>query len=124
MSEKYPLFPELPEEGNKEAQLLIDKFKEKLSKVAESIIGDFYCDVACYIQSDSWANFRNELLDGFQNYDNRKIQGEYDFKKIRQAIFKEHRDELIKDLNQDMVEKIATLEKHIEIMKEANRGHY
>lgn len=114
MSDKYPLYPELSEEGNKEAQALIDKFKESLIKVADEAIGDFYCDVAVHIESDSWTNYRNEMMDGFRNYDNRKIQGKHDFKIIRQEILKNHREDIIKDLNQDLLKEIETLKKHIE----------
>lgn len=117
MSE-YPLYPKLSEEGEKEAQKLIDAFKAKISKIAEETIQELYCDVALYIESDSWGNFRNEIMDGFRNYDNRKIQGEYDFKEIRQSILKNHRDKIIKDLNQDSLEEIKTLKDQIEHLQE------
>ena len=114
----FPLYPELPEDGQEEAQKLIDKFKDDMKKAAEQVIGDLYCDVAVHIESDSWTNYRNQLMDGLKNYSNRKIQGEYDFKAIRQAIFKEYRAEIIEDLNQDMVSEIAALKRQIEIMSE------
>lgn len=124
MSEQYPLYPELSEQGNNEAQALIDKFKESLKKVADEAISDFYCDVAVHIESDSWTNYRNEMMDGFRNYDNRKVQGEYDFKEIRQAILKNHREDIIADLNQDMLEEIETLKKHIEFQDRLRENQY
>ena len=117
MSE-YPLYPKLSEEGEKEAQKLIDAFKAKITEIAEETIQELYTDVALYIESDSWGNFRNEIMDGFRNYDNRKIQGEYDFKEIRQSILKNHKDEIIKDLNQDSLEEIKTLKDQIEHLQE------
>lgn len=116
----YPLFPELSEEGEKSAQKLIDNFKEQIKKAADETIEELYCDVAVYIQDDSWKNFRNELMEGFKNYDNRKIQAEYDFKQIRQAILKEHREDIINDLNQDMVQEIESLKKTIEYFQNQN----
>lgn len=124
MSEKYPLYPKLSEEGEKEAQLLLDSFKEKLKKIADEVLGNLYCDVACYIESDSWTNFRNELLDGLRNYNNRKIQGEYDFEKIRQSLYKEFRDDIINDLNQDLVKENEQLKKQIENLSESLRSRY
>ena len=124
MREEYPLYPKLSEEGKKEAQLIIDDFKENLKKVAKEAISAFYCDVAMYIESDSWTNFRNELLDGFRDYNNRKIQGEYDFKKIRQAIYREYRDEIIKDLNRDLVEENEELKKTIESLQKTRFEHW
>jgi hypothetical protein len=121
MEEQYPLYPELSEEGKKEAQLIIDAFKEKLNKVADEVISEFYCNVAMYIESDAWTNFRNELIDGFKNYDNRKIQGEYDFKQIRQDIYREYRDEIIQDLNQDLVKENESLKKTIEFLQKIQR---
>lgn len=119
---EYPLFPELPEEGEKAAQELIDKFKEKIRLVADEVITDFYCDVAIYIKQDSWQNFRNEIMDGLRNYNNRKIQNEWDFKEIRQAILKEHREDIIEDLNQDMVKEIESLKEQLERLHEIQRN--
>jgi len=124
MSEKYPLYPTLSEQGNKDAQALMDAFKEKLKIVAEEVIGDFYCDVAIYIESDSWTNFRNELMDGFRNYDNRKIQGKYDFKEIRHAILKNHKEDIVEDLNQDLLKEIASLKEHIEFLNKLRENRH
>jgi hypothetical protein len=124
MSEQYPLFPKLSEDGNKDAQAIIDKFKEAIKKVADEAISDFYCDVALYIESDSWGNFRNEIMDGFRNYDNRKIQGKYDFKVIRQAILNHHREDIVADLNQDMLEEIEGLKKTIESLQRMIDNRY
>lgn len=118
---EYPLYPELKEAGQEEAQALVDKFKEQLKEAANEAIGNLYCEVATHIESDSWTNFRNQIMEGFKNYDNRKIQGEYDFKKIREEIYKEFRDDIISDLNQDMVKEIESLKKQIEQMNELRR---
>lgn len=117
----YPLSPVLSEEGQKEAQELINSFKEKLKLAADEAIGDLYCHVAHYIESDSWGNFTQQLLDGFKNYNNRKIQGKYDFDEIRKAIFKEYREELIPDLNQDLVKENKDLKDRIKWMEESER---
>lgn len=115
---QFPLFPELQEGGAEAAQKMIDRFKEELEKVARNVIsetlGEFYSDMVTHIESDSWTNYRNELMQGFQNYGNRKIQGEHDFKEIRQSIFREFKDEIIDDLNQDNIERIKNLESQLE----------
>jgi hypothetical protein len=121
MSNEYPLYPELPEGGAEEAQRLIDKFKTEMKKVADEVIGDFYCDVACHIESDSWTNYQNALMDGLKNYNNRKIQSPYVFKDIRQAILREHREDIIADLNQDMLKEIENLKEQLEFLRRANR---
>ena len=114
MSVEYPLYPELTEEGKKEADLWLQKFRDKMKKVADEVVSDTYCSCVGYIESDSWSNFRNEILDGFKNYGNRKIQAEYDFATIRSEIYKQFRDEIIVDLNQDLVKENEALKKRIE----------
>ena len=118
MSDEYPLYPELSKPGAEEAQRLIDRFKELMKNAAEEVLNELYTDVAAYIESDSWGNFRNQMIAGFRNYDNRKIQGEWDFKEIRQAILKHHREDIIHDLDQDNLSRIKELESQIETMHE------
>jgi len=123
MNEEYPLFPELSEPGQQEAQALMDRFKEQMEKVCEKTLSELYTDVACYIESDSWTNYRNQLLEGFRNYDNRKVQGQHDFTEVRKQIYKEFRDELIPDLNQDLLKEIESLKQQIKWMEES-RNRY
>jgi hypothetical protein len=114
----YPLYPELSEKGQEEAQKLVDRFKAEITKAADAAIADLYCDVVVHIESASWTNFRNDLMDGFKNYDNRLVHGEYDFKEIRQSILKNHRNDIIADLNQDMLEEIKSLKNQLKISRE------
>ena len=124
MEDEYPLYPELPEAGKVEAQKLIDGFKDKLKKAADEAITEMYCDVAVFIESDSWSNYRNKMMEGFKDYGNRKIQGDYDFKEIRKKIFEEYRDEIVEDLNLDLVDEIVELKKQLESERELNRMRY
>lgn len=118
MSDHLPLYPLLAPEAQAEAQALMDSFKEKMLKLCQETLGQLYCDVSAYIESDHWTNYRNELLDGLCNYGNRKVQASYDFAKIRRAIFDEYRSEIIADLNQDLVAEVEELKKKLE----AERG--
>ena len=118
---EFPLFPELSEQGNNEAVKLIEKFKKELSKAADEAIGDLYCDVIPHIESDSWSNFRNDLMDGFKNYDNRLLQSPRDFKEIRRQIYKDFREDIIPDLNQDLAEENESLKADIKRMQEWER---
>lgn len=110
---EYPLYPNLNEKGCQEAQAIIDKFKENLSKVAKEAILELYVDIGCYIESDSWLNYRNSLMDGLKNYNNRK-ENRYPFDEIRKKIYEEFREDIIKDLNQDLLEEIKQLKNTIE----------
>ena len=108
------IYPELTEQGKKEAQLILDKFKDKIKSLCDEVLGDLYCDVACYIESDSWYNFRNKIKDGMTYYSNREEHLDYDFKDIRQGLYREYKDEIIKDLNQDLVTRNKELEDLLE----------
>ena len=112
MSEEYPLYPELSDQGRTDAIALIEAFKKSMAKVADDALSDLYCDVLPHIETDAWTNFKNMLLDGLCDYGNRK-KYPYDFKKIRTAIFEQFREEIIADLNQDMVEEIASLKEQL-----------
>jgi hypothetical protein len=117
MSKDYPLYPKLTDKAKEEAEKLMEAFKIKMKSLADEIIGELYTNVSMYIDTDHWVNFRRELLDGFLDYNNSKIQGEYDFKKLRQKIYKDFKPEIDKDLNQDLLEKVKTLEKDNERLR-------
>ena|SRR3990167_10086974 len=113
MGKEYPLYPNLSEQGAIEANETIQAFKARISDVIKELLGELYVDIIPHISSDSWSNYRNELMDGFKDYNNRLVQGEYDFKQIREKIYKDYREEIIKDLNQDMIKEIENLKAHI-----------
>ena len=119
-SEQYPLYPKLQEGGEEQAQLLIDGFKERLKSAADDVLGDLYCDVASYIESDQWTNYRNDLLSGLCNYGTRKVQGGHDFKRIRRAMFEEYKAEIIADIGTDLIEQIASLERQLTEVRQWN----
>ena len=121
IKKEFPLYPELSEQGNIEAVKLIEKFKKELAKAAEEAISDLYCDIMPHIESDAWSNFRNDLMDGFKNYDNRLLQSPRDFKEIRQQIYKDFREDIIPDLNQDLVEENEKLKADIKRREELER---
>ena len=111
MNEDYPFYPDLSEEGKKEAQIVMEKFIDQLKKSAEDAIHKMHCDIIWCIESDSWENYRNAIMDGFKNYKNHLVQNEYDFKEIRQQIFKDNREDIINDLNQDLLKENEELKK-------------
>ena len=106
---EYPLYPTLAPEAQREAQAIMDGFKQSMMALCQETLSQLYCDVPMYIESDGWNNFRNDLLAGLQNYGNRKVQASYDFDKIRRAIFDAYREEIIQDLNQDLLDEVQRL---------------
>jgi hypothetical protein len=116
MIDTYPLHPELTEQGKEEAQQIMDSFKPKLVKLLDEVLGDLYTDISYYVESDHWTNYRNAIMNGLKDYKHSKRDNKYDYKEIRKVIYRENRDEIIKDLDQDNVTKIAELERQIEFM--------
>ena len=119
--ENDKLYPKLSEKGEKEAEAILQEFKEKMTEVAKDALSEFYISLSGYIESDSWHNFRNELLDGLKGYKNAKIQERHNFVKIRKQIFEENKKEIIKDINQDLLDEITSLKKSIEFLNECRR---
>ena len=106
MSGEYWDCPQLGEQGEAEAQALIDSFKQRLASAAEETIGELYCNMAFFIESDSWENFRSRVIDQIRNYSDMRISSAYDARMVRKAILRHHRDEIIEDLNQDLLKEI------------------
>ena len=126
MKSKHEVFyPELSEQGAKQAVELIEKFKTELSisaaKIAEEAISGLYTELMPFIESDSWSNFKTSIVNSLSNYDNKDIYP-YDFQRIRAAIFKQHKDEILKDLNQDLVKENEMLKKQLEEAIEFHRN--
>lgn len=124
MSEEYPLYPELTDQGKEEAQKIMDSFKPKLMELMNEVMGDLYTDVSYYIDSDHWTNYRNALMDGFLGYGGGKPNHEYDYKKLRQAIYTNHKEEIVQDLNQDLVAENESLKEHIDILQQQLSQRY
>jgi len=115
------LYPELSELGKHEAQLVLNKFKEELLSITEDSLRDIYCDVVVHIESDSWTNYKNVLMDGLSNLHRDCKYDNHDYKKIRQAIFEEHKEELIKDLNKDLLKTIEELKETLKFERSLKR---
>lgn len=118
--EEYPFYPDLNESGKEEAQALMNKFKNNAKTVLDSLLdnylGEVYCNIIPEIESDSWQNYRNTIMDGFKDYNNRSLR-EHDFKAIRQQIYKENEEEIGHGLNQDNLARITELEDTIKRME-------
>lgn len=115
------LYPELSDEGKVEAQRIVDTFKAGLSRLCEETIGDFYCEVANYAETDAWDNVRSHLLEGLRGYKSSKYGP---WNEIRKSIYRNHREEIINDLNQDLVKEIETLKAQIARLRESTMGRF
>ena len=123
MKDKYPLYPELTKQGKDEAQRIMDSFKPKIAALIRELMGDLYTDVSYYVESDHWTNYRNAFLDGFKNYGSGKPNHEYDYKELRQAIYQNHKEEIVGDLNQDILEENKRLHSEIErLIQDRQKG--
>ena len=124
MTTEYPLYPELTEQGKEEAQRILDSFKPKIASLVNEILGEIYKDVVFHIESDSWINYRNQLMDGFKGYTDGRKAHSSDFKELRQAIYNNHKGEIIKDLNQDLVEENKRLAEEVDRLRELRQERW
>lgn len=92
------LYPFLSEEGKKEAQLIIENFKEQLAKTATDAIGSLYCN----IEKDSWEYFRNKTMYGSVRNALGDVVERKRFAEIKKAIFKEFHEDIIAELDIDI----------------------
>lgn len=112
MNNEYPLYPDLTEHGEKEAQRVMNSFKPRIGALIEELMDSMYSDVSMHVKSDHWDNYRISLLDGFKGYDTK--HHEYSFKELRQAIYKNNKEAIITDLNQDLVIENERLKEEIQ----------
>lgn len=124
MNEDYPLYPSLTEAGEEEAQKIMDSFKPRIKDLIDELMGDLYVDVGMHVASDHWTNYRNQLMDGFKGYKQGSTNHKYDFKELRQAIYDNNKDEIIKDLNQDLVDENVKLKEQIQTLYDQARDRY
>lgn len=110
MNDRFPLYPHLSEKGMEEAQHLIDACVAQALVQLKQGIDEVYTDIVPHIESDSWINFRNDLMAGFRNYGNRRIQAAYDFKSIREEIYRDFKSEIESEIR---CERITELEARI-----------
>lgn len=118
MTKEYKLYPTLTEQGKEEAQKIMDSFKPQLKKMMDEVLSDLYIDVSYYIESDHWTNYRNALMDGFKGYTGGKPDHAYDYKELRQAIYRNHKEEIVADLNADLVLENERLQKLVDDLRQ------
>lgn len=96
---------------------------DKISEMLESFWVDLYQNHAVHIDTDAWTNYREylkmELKGGFYKSVTEDKDGHW-AKGCRDMIFFEHKDELVKCLNEDLVKEIAALKESINHLY--NRG--
>lgn len=109
------MYPKLSDEGRAQFEVLIEAAKAEIAKAAENAIGDLYCEMGMWIESDAWGNVRSSIMAGLTNYNQ---GGDYNNKRIRYAILMENRAEIIKDLNQDMIAEIEQLKESLKRERE------
>lgn len=119
MTDEYK--PLLCEQGEKDAQAFLDSFKERMRKIVDEVMRDAYVECMPWIEADSWGNMRNHMLSWLQGY--RELPN-WDRKRVREAIYKEYREDIIRDLNQDHIERIKELEKWLEEERKFRSGGY
>lgn len=93
-----------------ESQEYIDKFRNKMKAIADETLGELYCNIMPYCETDTWTNYRESLR--------LELEHEYKFstfkqdwaKNFRRAVFVENREEISKLIEQDILKRIKHLE--------------
>lgn len=115
------LYPTLTEDGKKESELLMQRFEKELNdhavRIIRNITTDFYSGISYNVESDHWQNFRQKIVNGICDYRNSE-KFPYDFKRIRKAIYEEHKEAINNDLNQDHLKEIERLNAIIRDLKD------
>lgn len=111
-------YPRLTPEGEAEAQRIMDVFRRKMRAISDDVLGDLYTDVAQYIESDSWTNFRNHFISSFRRLDP-AFCGVYNLRELARVIAKENPELVGKYVNEGNIERIRQLEDTIKFLRES-----
>lgn len=117
-------WPEMTEAQNAFCVSLIEKFKGDLKEVAEDVLNQLYTDVIPHLETDTFLNFKSHMLSAVQGYARSYAldDGDLTGRRIREVIYKDHKDELVKLIDHDNVMRITELEKQLRQEREYNRG--
>lgn len=99
-----------PDKLAKEAQEYIDVFRLRMKDIADETLGELYCKIIPYVDTDTWTNYREALRI--------ELEHEYMFSKFKQpwatnfrrAVFVENREEISKLISEDILKRIKELE--------------
>lgn len=111
-------YVELPEKAQKQAEKLMKRYEKKTKSMLDEVWDELYCEVMLHIESDVWSNYRQDVIQWIQGYD---TLHKVDAKKVRQAILKNHREQIVDDLNADLLEENEKLKKQKQELLEENK---
>ena len=110
-------YPELSEQGQKNTQVIINKFKEELEKVMNDTLYTFTCNLGNEIvDDDSWVNIREQTRHALCGYQTEGNYSSVNWEQVREKIFEENRDVIINDIILDKEKEIAQLKETINSM--------
>ena len=98
------------EKLGKDAEEFIESFKKRMSDIVDETLGNAYCSILPYIETDAWTNYRQALRTEMEHeYKYSSFKTKY-AKDLRKAIFVENREEISKLISDDIKERIKELE--------------
>jgi len=100
------------EQAEKALDFFRDRIRAQIADFAEQALSEAYTDIVPYLETDAWANLRRDVLADFCDYSTGNNR------ELRRSIYEQYRDEIVADLNQDNLERIADLEKQVDFLKE------
>ncbi len=91
------------------------EFEKGVKKLAEKAATDFITDAIPYIYDDAYVNIIQKIK-SLVTYDYVK-NGFFNGKEFRASLLRENKEEIIKDLNQDLLAKIEELKERISYLE-------
>ena len=121
MSENFEKIEGLKKSLEADAIALIAEFRKRITGAANEVIQNVYTDFVPHIESDAWTNYREllrrEMEGGWYKRTNDTLEGRW-ARAVRDMILREHRADIIAELNQDLVAENKELKEKIERMND------
>lgn len=124
MSHDEIKWPEMNDAQRELMERLVNNFKKKMLSAAEDAMATFYCDILPHIESDVFLNFKTHALSAVKGYAREDaLRGDsYSGVEIRNQIYRDHKDEIVKLLDGDNLKRIKQLEEDLKRERSYNRG--
>jgi hypothetical protein len=108
----------MQEEFGKAQQALIDKFKDRMKRAADEVLGELYSDCTQFAVTDAHTNYHNYLKDHFRESLIKEITEEYGHYSwahdIRMTLMQKYPNAIRTKIIDDLEGTIRTLKNHIE----------
>lgn len=119
------MYPELSEQGAKNTQAIVDKFKTQLEELINNTLYSFTCNIGNEIvNDDSWIDVREKTKQALCAYNDTESYSCVNWQTVRRKILEENREVVVNDIILDKEKEIKELQEQIYRLQQDSRRSF